>query len=133
MPRAVFQERLGGLVLPGHVLVKTAVEQMLRGCPVWNDEGGGGGGRTFTILGPTLFFGNDLRGKGGMMGPGGVYGEPVGTKGVSRVDVKDIALAVVKVAEEPERWSGRKIMIGSKQLYTVSSPGSRDGFGVTVD
>lgn len=117
---------------PGHVLVKTAVEQMLRGSRVWNDGGGGGGGRTFTNLGPTLFFGNDLRGKGGMMGPGGVNGEPIGTKGVSRVDVKDIALAVVKVAEEPERWNGRKIMIGSRELYTVGSPGSRDGFGVPV-
>lgn len=105
---------------------------MLRGSRVWNDGGGGGGGRTFTNLGPTLFFGNDLRGKGGMMGPGGVYGEPIGTKGVSRVDVKDIALAVVKVAEEPERWNGRKIMIGSRELYTVGSPGSQDGFGVPV-
>lgn len=97
---------------------------MLRGSRVWNDVEVAvtvAGGR-FTILGPTLFFGNDLRGKGGMMGPGGVYGEPIGTKGVSRVDVKDIALAVVKVAEEPGRWSGRKIMIGSRELYTVSSP-----------
>ncbi|KAL8752809.1 MAG: hypothetical protein Q9199_005476 [Rusavskia elegans] len=52
------------------------------------------------------------------MGPGGIYGEPIGTRGVSRVEVEDIALAVVKVAEEPERWKGMKIMVGSKQLYT---------------
>ncbi|KAI4279167.1 MAG: hypothetical protein L6R38_005094 [Xanthoria sp. 2 TBL-2021] len=92
-----------------------AVEQMLRGSKVWNEKEGG---RTFTILGPTLFFSNDLRGKESMMGPGGIHGEPIGTRGVSRVDVEDIALAVVKVAKEPERWKGMKIMVGSKQLYT---------------
>ncbi|KAL8673851.1 MAG: hypothetical protein Q9168_001763 [Polycauliona sp. 1 TL-2023] len=112
-PATVFQERFGGMV-PAHVVVKTVVEQMLRGgSTVWN-----GGERTYTILGPSLFFSNDLRGKASMMGPKGAYGEPIGTRGVSRVDVKDIALAVVKVAEEPERWSGKKIMIGSRELYT---------------
>lgn len=120
MPGAIFHERFGGLV-PGHVLVKMAVEQMLRGSKVWNEKEGG---RTFTILGPTLFFSNDLRGKESMMGPGGIHGEPIGTRGVSRVDVEDIALAVVKVAKEPERWKGMKIMVGSKQLYTVGSPGA---------
>lgn len=78
MTGAIFHERFGGLV-PGHVLVKTVVEQMLRGSKVWNEKEGG---RTFTILGPTLFFSNDLRGKQSMMGPGGIYGEPIGTRGL---------------------------------------------------
>lgn len=100
--------------MPGHVLVKTAVEQMLQLSKVFRE-----GGRTYTVLGPTLFFTNDLRAKETLMGPMGVYGEPIGTTGVSRVDVEDIALAVVKVAEDPEKWNGKKVMIGSKELYTV--------------
>ncbi|KAI4107563.1 MAG: hypothetical protein L6R37_001523 [Teloschistes peruensis] len=104
MPESVFHERFGGCV-PGHVLVKTAVEQLLRQSKPWREEG-----RTWTILGPSLFFTNDLRGKDGMMGKGAVFGEPVGSMGVSRVDVEDIALAVVRVAEQPEKWSGKKIM-----------------------
>ncbi|KAL8690899.1 MAG: hypothetical protein Q9218_003751, partial [Villophora microphyllina] len=34
------------------------------------------------------------------------------------VDVEDIALAVVRVAEGPEKWSGKKVMIGSKETFT---------------
>ncbi|KAL8734893.1 MAG: hypothetical protein Q9166_001245 [cf. Caloplaca sp. 2 TL-2023] len=98
---------------PGHVLVKTAIERMLQQSKVFRE-----GGRTFTILGPTLFFTNDLRGKETMMGPMGIYGEPIGTMGVSRVDVEDIALAVLKVAESPEIGNGKNIMIGRKELYT---------------
>ena len=114
MPEAVFHDRFGGLI-PGHVLVKTAVEQMLRQSKAFQADG-----RTYTILGPSLFYTNDLRGKQTMLGPMGIYGEPIGTKGVSRVDVEDIALAVVKVAEDPKKWNGKKVNIGSKQLYTVS-------------
>ncbi|KAI4204436.1 MAG: hypothetical protein LQ350_001193 [Teloschistes chrysophthalmus] len=112
MPESVFHERFGGIV-PGHVLVKTAVEQLLRQSKPWRE-----GGRTWTILGPSLFFTNDLRGKEGMVGKAGVFGEPLGGMGVSRVDVEDIALAVVRVAEGPEKWSGKKIMVGSKETYT---------------
>lgn len=101
--------------MPGHVLIKTTIEQMLQQSKVFREEG-----RTYTILGPSLFFTNDLRGKETMMGPMDVYGEPIGTKGVSRVDVEDIALVVVKVAEDPKKWDGRKVMVGSKRVYTVS-------------
>ncbi|KAI4260271.1 MAG: hypothetical protein LQ352_000393 [Teloschistes flavicans] len=104
MPESVFHERFGGCV-PGHVLVKTAVEQLLRQSKTWRE-----GGRTWTMLGPSLFFTNDLRAKEGMMGKGGVFGEPLGSMGVSRVDPQDIALAVVRAAEAPEKWSGKKIM-----------------------
>lgn len=114
MPESIFHERVGGVVIPGHVLVKTPVEQMLWQSKTFQEQG-----RTYTILGPSLFFVNDLRGKETMMGPMGVYGEPLGTKGVSRVDVEDIALAVVHVAEDPHKWNGKKVNIGSKELYTV--------------
>lgn len=112
MPESIFNERLG-VIIPGHVLIKTPIEQMLRQSILFREQG-----RTYTILGPSLFFINDLRGKETMMGPMGIYGEPLGTKGVSRVDVEDIALAVVKVAEEPHKWNGKKVNIGSKELYT---------------
>lgn len=115
MPEAVFDDKLRCLI-PGHVLVKTAVEQMLQRSRAFREDG-----RTYTVLGPSLFYTNDLRGKETMMGMG-LYAEPIGTKGVSRVDEEDIALAVVKVAENPEKWNGRKVNIGSKELYTVSLP-----------
>ncbi|KAL8764250.1 MAG: hypothetical protein Q9184_000219 [Pyrenodesmia sp. 2 TL-2023] len=111
MPEAVFDDKLGGLI-PGHVLVKAAVEQMLQWSRAFRADG-----RTYTILGPSLFCTNVLGGKETMMGMG-IYGELIGTKGVSRVDEEDVALAVVKVAEEPEKWNGKKVSIGSKELYT---------------
>lgn len=116
MPESVFQDKFGGL-MPGHVLVKTAIEQMLQQSKAFRADG-----RTFTILGPSLFYTNDLRGKETMLGPMGIYGEPIGTTGVSRVDVEDIALAVVKIAENPEKWNARKVNLGSKELYTVIPP-----------
>ncbi|KAL9602569.1 MAG: hypothetical protein Q9219_001713 [cf. Caloplaca sp. 3 TL-2023] len=112
MPDSVFHERFGGM-MPAHVIVKTVIEQSLQYSKVFRENG-----RTYTILGPSLFYTNDLRGKETMMGPMGVYGEPIGTKGVSRVDPDDIALAVVKVAENPEKWNGKKVDIGSRELYT---------------
>ncbi|KAL8710932.1 MAG: hypothetical protein Q9220_004531 [cf. Caloplaca sp. 1 TL-2023] len=112
MPEAVFNDTFGGLI-PGHVLVKTVVEQMLQHSKAYREVG-----RTYTILGPSLFYTNDLRGKGTMMGEMGLYGEPIGTKGVSRVDPADIARAVVEVAEDPEKWNGEKVMVGSRELYT---------------
>ncbi|KAL8843149.1 MAG: hypothetical protein Q9170_000279 [Blastenia crenularia] len=112
MPESVFHERVGGL-MPGHVLVKTAIEQYLRQSRMFQENG-----RTYTVLGPSLFYTNDLRGKQSMLGPMSIYGEPIGTKGVSRVDPADIALAVVKVAEDPKKWNAKKVNVGSKRLYT---------------
>lgn len=64
------------------------------------------------VLEPSLFYTNDLRGKATMMGTD-VYREPLGAKRVSRADVEDIALAVVKVAEYPEKWNGMKVNVGA--------------------
>ncbi|KAL8739337.1 MAG: hypothetical protein Q9181_000068 [Wetmoreana brouardii] len=112
MPESVFHERHRGFI-PGLLLVKTAVEQMLIQSKAFQEDG-----RTYTILGPSLFFVNDLRGQETMLGDMGLFADPIGKKGVSRVDTQDIALAVVKVAEEPEKWNGKKVMIGSRDLYT---------------
>ncbi|KAL8705006.1 MAG: hypothetical protein Q9201_001851 [Fulgogasparrea decipioides] len=114
MPESVFHERHRGFI-PGLLLVKTAVEQMLMQSKAFQEDG-----RTYTILGPSLFFINDLRSQETMLGDMGLFRDPIGKKGVSRVDTQDIALAVVKVAEEPEKWSGKKIMVGSRDLYKVS-------------
>lgn len=50
-------------------------------------------GLAHTILNPNYFFQNDLRHKESIMG--GLYPTPIGMKGLSRVDVRDIADAAV--------------------------------------
>ena len=77
------------------------------------------GGFSWTILGPSLFFDNDLIWKRGIL-EDGVHYVPHGTKGVSRVSVHDIALAAAKVLEDDGRqWGGKKVMIGSLKTYTA--------------
>lgn len=48
-----------------------------------------------TILRPAYFIQNDLRQKDALLG-GGLYGMPVGAKGISMVDVRDIGEAAAK-------------------------------------
>jgi len=48
-----------------------------------------------TILRPAYFIQNDMRQKDALL-DGGVYGMPVGAKGISMVDVRDIGEAAVK-------------------------------------
>src|SRR5690242_21469014 len=50
------------------------------------------GGFSWTILGPSLFFDNDWMTKQQMIEQG-IYGVPMGEKGVSRVGAADVALA----------------------------------------
>jgi nucleoside-diphosphate-sugar epimerase len=79
-------------------------------------------GFTYTILGPTLFFDNDLRQKGAILN-GGIYPEPLGMKGASRVSTDDIAEAVkIAVFDQGGKWNGKKIMLGSRKRYNVSVP-----------
>lgn len=71
------------------------------------------------IIGPTLFMENDKWAKGAMMASG-FFPKPIGTAGVSRVACRDVALAVVKAVEDQGRvWDRKKIMIGTKETYTV--------------
>jgi nucleoside-diphosphate-sugar epimerase len=76
-------------------------------------------GFTRTVLGPTLFFDNDVRQKVAIL-QGGIYPEPLGSKGGSRVSTDDIAEAVkIALLDRGEKWDGKKIMIGSRKKYTV--------------
>jgi uncharacterized protein YbjT (DUF2867 family) len=94
-----------------HVLVKTTIEQKLAY---------GNFPFSWTILGPSLFFINDLRSKTSLMEKGW-FDEPLGEKGVSRVCPSDIALAARNsIFDQGARFGGRKIMIGSKRMYKGS-------------
>lgn len=48
----------------------------------------------------------------------GIFNEPLGELGVSRVATSDIALGVCNATLNPEKWVGKKIMIGSKERFT---------------
>ncbi|KAF4973200.1 hypothetical protein FSARC_452 [Fusarium sarcochroum] len=104
-----------GQMWAGHVLVKPIIEAKLRyGLPPRSQPGG----FSWTILGPSLFFTNDLRSKKRMLDQG-LFDEPLGSKGVSRVDPADIALAAANALQDDGKlWSGKKIMIGSLETYT---------------
>ncbi len=67
-----------------HFASKVTVERMIHaaGLPV-------------TILRPAYFIQNDLRQKDALLG-GGVYGMPIGDKGISMVDIRDIGEAAAK-------------------------------------
>ncbi|CAJ2508753.1 Uu.00g137790.m01.CDS01 [Anthostomella pinea] len=94
----------------GHVLVKPLIEQKLAYAEFpW----------TTTVLGPTLFMSNDVRSKGSML-KDGFFDEPLGTKGVSRVNTSDIALAACNAFLATEKWGGKKVMIGSLRRFTDS-------------
>lgn len=74
---------------------------------------------TWTILGPTFFFTNDLRNKDSLLADGRFLAL-VGSKGASLVDTKDIALAVVKGLEDGgKQWAGKKIWLGSRKSYSA--------------
>ncbi|KAF2717053.1 NAD(P)-binding protein [Polychaeton citri CBS 116435] len=92
-----------------HVLVKSTIEYKLQQ---------GNLPFQWTILGPTLFFINDLRSKQSML-EHGLFDEPLGENGVSRVAPADIALAVRNLAlAESDHWHGKKVMVGSKKAFT---------------
>ena len=91
-----------------HVVVKATIEQKLKyGNLPW----------TSTVLGPTLFFSNDLRCKDIMLNKG-FYSEPLGEAGVSRISLPDIALSARNTLLNPTKWAGKKIMLGSLHRFT---------------
>jgi uncharacterized protein YbjT (DUF2867 family) len=91
-----------------HVVVKATIEQKLKyGNFPW----------TTTVLGPTLFFSNDLRSKDSMLNDN-FLDEPLGKAGVSRISLPDIALAAHNTLLNPTKWVGKKIMLGSLRRYT---------------
>ncbi|KAM0431290.1 hypothetical protein ACHAPT_005261 [Fusarium lateritium] len=102
-------------VAAGHVMVKHIIEAKLHyGLPERSQPGG----FSWTIIGPSLFFDNDLRSKGSLLKEK-VFDEPLGSKGASRVDPADIALAAANALQDDGHvWTGKKIMIGSLETYT---------------
>ncbi|KAI9150322.1 hypothetical protein HJFPF1_10081 [Paramyrothecium foliicola] len=98
-----------------HMLVKHILEAKLEYGSLPREQAGG---FSWTIIGPTLFFDNDLRSKPSLM-ERGLFDEPLGNKGVSRVDTKDIALAIANtLKDDGKRWASKKIMVGSLERYT---------------
>lgn len=91
------------------VVVKVAVEQRLRYAEMpfkW------------TVVGPTLFFENDLR-TPELLVKEGLLPEPLGEKGVSRVSARDIAAVVAKVIEDGgEKLGGAKMNVGTLRRWT---------------
>jgi uncharacterized protein YbjT (DUF2867 family) len=100
-----------------HVLVKYLAEAKIRhGLPPREAPGG----LSWTILGPSLFFYNDYMIKEQIL-EHGVFGVPLGDKGVSRADPEDIALAAANsLADDGHLWGGKKVMIGSLKTYTAN-------------
>jgi uncharacterized protein YbjT (DUF2867 family) len=74
-----------------HFAGKATVERMIRALDL-----------PATVLRPAYFIQNDLRQKDLLLGPG-VYGAPIGAKGVSMVDIRDIAAAAVAELLRRER------------------------------
>ena len=109
---------LQGVSAP-HAVVKFIVEAKLRyGMPSPTSPSG----FTYTVIGPSLFFDNDLRSKASLLGKEGLFDQPIGSKGVSRVAPGDIALAVCNalIHDRGQKYHDKKIMVGS--LKTYASP-----------
>lgn len=77
-----------------HFASKMTVERMIEACDL-----------PATILRPAYFMQNDKRQKDALLG-GSVYGMPVGAKGISMVDIRDIGEAAAKELLRRERASG---------------------------
>ncbi|KAJ9614617.1 hypothetical protein H2200_002754 [Cladophialophora chaetospira] len=106
-------------VSAGHVVVKFIIEAKLAHGLASPEAGG----MTWTIIGPSLFFINDFRSRKSILEKG-VFDEPIGSKGVSRVHPVDIALAVSKaLVDGGKNYHGQKIMIGSHKTYTSEETG----------
>lgn len=93
------------------VVVKVAVEQRLwHAAEAYPFK--------WTVVGPTLFFENDVRTKEVLLREGWMP-EPLGERGVSRVSCKDVARVVAKSLEDGgEKLGLRKVNVGSLRRYT---------------
>lgn len=97
-----------------HFSSKVTVERMIaaEGLPV-------------TILRPAYFIQNDLQQKDALLG-GGVYAMPIGGKGISMIDVRDIAEAAAKELLRRERANGPL----PPETYTLAGPDALTGDSV---
>ena len=76
-------------------------------------------GIPFTILRPNNFFQNDVWSKDALLGSG-VYPQPIGSVGLSRVDVRDIAEAAAIALTSGEN-DGRTINLVGPEIHTGTS------------
>jgi uncharacterized protein YbjT (DUF2867 family) len=100
-----------GYVDVPHFTGKHAVERMIEA-----------GSLPVTVLRPAYFMQNDLRQKDGLLKQG-VYGMPVGQKGISMVDTRDIGAAAACELLRRERSS---TPLG-RETYDLVGPDSLDG------
>jgi len=100
-----------------NVVVKLAVEARL--AHGWNGGNAGtAAGFKWSVVGPTLFFENDVRTPEILVGEG-FMPEPLGEKGVSRVSCADVARVVARCIDDGgERLAGRKVNVGSLRRFT---------------
>ena len=94
-----------------HFASKVTVERMIETCDV-----------PATILRPAYFIQNDMRQKDALLG-GGVYAMPVGAKGISMVDVRDIGEAAARELLRRER-AGTKL---PREIYELVGPDALTG------
>lgn len=93
----------GGLHIP-HFASKSAVEKALRASDL-----------PWTILRPNSFYQNDLRYREAIV-EGGVYPQPLGDVGLSRVDVGDIARAAANAFTQPGHEGRTYALVGPEAL-----------------
>ena len=100
------------------VVVKVAVELRLMHLAADSGSDDDGFGFRWSVVGPTLFFENDVRTPELLLGEG-IMPEPLGEKGVSRVSCADVAMAVAAcISDKGERLGGRKVNVGSLRRFT---------------
>ncbi|MEJ1969469.1 MAG: NmrA/HSCARG family protein [Rhizomicrobium sp.] len=99
-----------------HFAGKYAVERMIEGLDL-----------PATVLRPAYFIQNDLRQKDALLG-GGVYGMPIGRKGISMVDTRDIGEAA---ALELLRRDRAAAALG-RETYELAGPDSLNGDDVAA-
>ena len=105
-----------GYVDVPHFTGKHAVERMIEA-----------GNLPVTVLRPAYFMQNDLRQKEALL-KNGVYGMPVGQKGISMVDTRDIGAAAASELLRRER-SGTPL---GSEAYDLVGPDSLNGAGVAA-
>jgi uncharacterized protein YbjT (DUF2867 family) len=99
-----------------HFAGKATVERMIRALDL-----------PATVLRPAYFIQNDLRQKDLLLGPG-VYDAPVGAKGVSMVDIRDIAAAAAMELLRRERAPGAL----PHEVYDLVGPDSMTGEAIAA-
>jgi uncharacterized protein YbjT (DUF2867 family) len=87
-----------------HFASKVAIEAAVRSS-----------GIPYTILRPNHFFQNDLWGKDAVLGYG-VYPHPIGSAGLSRVDLRDVAEAAVTALTQPGHEGKTYHLVGPEVL-----------------